>query len=188
MHAKEQGMSNSAVHTTEASQNGSCLRLRFEHLTAVTTLPDLPPALDRWNSILSAFSLVTRGTPPAAGLLDVHGFAPLVIDLAVPANVLAPLQMGVNGILESLGELSALAAKIEELKQFHVRDEILRALEEQIRENRHEATAKAAEDIKQQYGCDEDTRNNVHKALMTVAKFIEDGGHIEVAAPPATSS
>ena len=181
-------MSSSDVRTTEASRNGSCLRLRFEHLTAVTTLPDLPPALDRWNSILSAFSLVTRGTPPAAGLLDVHGFAPLVIDLAVPANVLGPLQMGVNGILGSLGELSALGAKIEELRQFDVRDEILRALEEQIRENRHAATSKTAEDIKQQYGCDEDTRNSVHKALMTVAKFIEDGGHVEITNAPSSST
>ncbi len=174
-------MSISEIEGTDTTQDGNRLRLRFEHRTAITSLQDLPPAVERWNSILSAFSLVNRGTPPGARLLDVRGHAPLVIDLAVHANLLAPLQMGVSGCLKSFGELIALAEKIDELRQLNVRAEILKALEEQVRENRHAITARTAEDIKTRYGCDDDTCNGVHKALMTLAQFMEDGGQIEFA-------
>ncbi len=174
-------MSTSEIEEPDTTRDGKCLRLRFEHRTPITSLQDLPPAIERWNSILSAFSSVNRGTPPGARLLDIRGHAPLVIDLAVHANLLAPLQMGVSGCLKSRDELTALAEKIEELRQLNVRDEILEALEEQVRDNRHAATARTAEEIKTQYGCDDGTHKDVHKALMTLAQFIEDGGQIEFA-------
>ncbi len=136
-------MSISDIEVTDTTRDGNCLRLRFERRTPITSLQDLPPAIERWNSILSAFSLVSRGTPPGTRLLDIRGHAPLVIDLAVHANVLAPLQMGVSGLLKSRDELTALAEKIGELRHLNVRDEILKALEEQVRDNRHAATAGA---------------------------------------------
>ena len=120
-------MSISEIETTDTTRDGNCLRLRFEQRTAITSLQELPPAIERWNSILSAFSLVSRGTPPGARLLDIRGHAPLVIDLVVHADLLAPLQMGVSGCLKSLDELTALTQKIEELRQLNVRDEILKA-------------------------------------------------------------
>ena len=172
-------MSLSDIEATDTTRDGNFLRLRFGHRTAITSLQDLPPAIERWNSILSAFSLVSRGTPPGARLLDLRGHAPLVIDLAVHADLLAPLLMGFSGCLKSLDELTALAEKIEELRQLNVRDEILKALEEQVRENRHATTASTAEEIKTHYECDDDTRNGVHKALMALATFIENGGQIE---------
>jgi hypothetical protein len=180
-HHEEQRMSISEIETTDTTRDGSCLRLRFEDRTAIASLQELPLAIERWNSILSAFSLVNRGTPPGARLLDIRGHAPLVIDLAVHANLLAPLQMGVSGCLKSFDELTALAEKIGELRQLNVRDEILMALEEQVRDNRHATTARTAEEIKTHYECDDDARNDVHKALMTLAQFMEDGGHIEFA-------
>ncbi len=174
-------MSISDIEVTDTTRDGNCLRLRFERRTPITSLQELPPAIERWNSILSAFSLVSRSTPPGTRLLDIRGHAPLVIDLAVHANVLAPLQTGVSGLLKSLDELTVLAGKIEELRPLNVRDEILNALEEQVQRNRHATTARIAEDIKAQYGCDDDTRNGVHKALMTLTQFMEDGGQIEFA-------
>ena len=185
--AKKQRMSISEIDATDTTRDGTCLRLRFEHRTAITSLQELPPAIERWNSILSAFSFVNPGTPPGARLLNIRGNAPLVIDLDIHANLLAPLQMGVSGCLKSLDELMALAAKIDELRQLNVKTEILRALEEQVRDNRHAATARIAEEIKTHCGCDEDTRNGVHKALMTLAQFIEDGGRIEFASVIAPS-
>ena len=173
-------MSISDIEVTDTTRDGNCLRLRFERRTPITSLQDLPPAIERWNSILSAFSLVSRGTPPGTRLLDIRGHAPLVIDLAVHANVLAPLQMGVSGLLKSRDELTALAEKIDELRHLNVRDEILKALEEQVRVNRHAATARTAEEIKTHYECDNGTHKGVHKALMTLTKFMEDGGQIEV--------
>ena len=180
-------MSTSEIEATDITRDGQYLRLRFEDRTPITSLQDLPPAIERWNSILFAFSLVSRGTPPDTRLLDVRGLAPLVMDLAVHANVLAPLQTGVSGLLKSLDELTVLAGKIEELRPLNVRDEILNALEEQVQRNRHATTTRIAEDIKAQYGCDDDTRNGVHKALMTLAKFMEDGGQIEFANAIASS-
>ena len=174
-------MSTSEIEATDTTRDGQYLRLRFEHRTPITSLQDLPPAIERWNSILFAFSLVSRGTPPDTRLLDVRGLAPLVMDLSVHANVLAPLQAGVSDLLKSLDELTVLAEKIEELRPLNVRDEILSALEGQVQRNRHATTAKIAEHIKEQYGCDDDTRNGVHKALMTLAQFMEDGGQIEFA-------
>ncbi len=185
MNHEEQQMSISEIEEPDTTRDGNRLRLRFEHRTAITSLQDLPPAVERWNSILSAFSLVNRGTPPGARLLDIRGHAPLVIDLAVHANLLAPLQMGVSGCLKSFDDLTALAEKIDELRQLNVRAEILKALEEQVRENRHATTARTAEDIKTQYGCDDDTRNGVHKALMTLTQFMEDGGQIEFTNAPS---
>ncbi len=178
-------MSISDIEGTDTTRDGNCLRLRFEHRTAITSLQDLPPAVERWNALLSAFSLVNRGTPPGARLLDIRGHSPLVIDLAVHANLRAPLQMGVSGCLKSFDELTALAKKIEELRQLNVRAEILKALEEQVRENRHAITARTAEEIKTRYGCDDDTHKGVHKALMTLAQFMEDGGQIEFTNAPS---
>ncbi len=178
-------MSISEIEADDTTRDGKFLRLRFGHRTAITSLQDLPPAIERWNSILSAFSLVNRGTPPGARLLDIRGHAPLVIDLAVHANLLATLQMGVSGCLTSLDELTALAEKIEELRHLNVKAEIFNALEEQVRDNRRVATARTAEEIKTHYECDNDTRKGVHKALLTLAQFVEDGGQIEFANAPS---
>ena len=178
-------MSTSEIEEPDTTRDGNCLRLRFEYRTAITSLQDLPPAIERWNSILSAFSLVNRGTPPGARLLDIRGHAPLVIDLAVHANLLAPLQMGVSGCLKSLDDLTALAEKIEELRHLKVKAEILKALEEQVRDNRQVVTARTAEKIKTLYGYDNGTHKRVHKAIMTLAQFMEDGGQIEFANAPS---
>ena len=178
-------MSISDIEVTDTTRDGNCLRLRFERRTPITSLQDLPPAIERWNSILSAFSLVSRGTPPGTRLLDIRGHAPLVIDLAVHPDLLAPLVMGVSALLKSLDELTVLAKKIEELRHLNVRDEIFQALEEQVRENRDATTARIAKEIKTHYECDDDTRSGVHKALLTLARFIEDGGQIEFANPPS---
>ncbi len=174
-------MSISEIEEPDTTRDGKCLRLRFGHRTPITSLQDLPPAIERWNSILSAFSLVSRGTPPGARLLDIRGHAPLVIDLAVHADLLAPLLMGVNSCLTSLDERTALAEKIAELRHLNVRAEIFNALEEQVRENLDATTARIAEEIKTHYECDDDTRNGVHKALRILTQFMEDGGQIEFA-------
>ncbi len=177
-------MSISEIEADDTTRDGKFLRLRFGHRTEITSLQDLPPTIERWNSILSAFSLVNRGTPPGARLLDIRGHAPLVIDLAVHADLLAPLVMGVSALHKSLDELTVLAKKIEELRHLNVRDEIFQALEEQVRENRDATAARIAKEIKTHYECDDDTRNGVHKALLTLARHIEDGGQIEFANPP----
>ena len=174
-------MSNSDIEATDTTRDGKFLRLRFGHRTAVTSLQELPPAIERWNSILSAFSLVNRNTSPGARLLDIRGHTPLVVDLAVHSDVLAPLRMGIGGVLESRDELRALAGKIEELRHLKVKAEILKALEEQVRDNRQVVTARTAEKIKTLYGYDNGTHKRVHKAIMTLAQFIEDGGQIEFA-------
>ncbi len=178
-------MSTSEIEATDTTRDGNYLRLRFEHRTPITSLQDLPPAIERWNSILSAFSLVSRGTPPDTRLLDIRGHAPLVIDLVVHADLFAPLLMGFSGCLKSLDELTALAEKIGELRHLNVRAEIFNALEEQVRENLDATTARIAEEIKTHYECDNDTRKGVHKALLTLAQFVEDGGQIEFANAPS---
>ncbi len=108
-----------------------------------------------------------------------------MIDLVVHADLFAPLLMGFSGCLKSLDELTALAEKIGELRHLHVRAEIFNALEEQVRENRDATTARTADEIKTHYECDDDTRNGVHKALMALATFIEDGGQIEFTNAPS---
>ncbi len=183
-HHEEQRMSISEIEATDTTRDGKFLRLRFGHRT-ITSLQDLPPAVERWNSILSAFSLVNRGTPPGARLLDIRGHAPLVIDLAVHPDLLAPLVMGVSALLKSLDELTVLAKKIEELRHLNVRDEIFQALEEQVRGNRDATAARIAKEIRTQYACDDDTHKGVHKALMTLTQFMEDGGQIEFTNAPS---
>jgi hypothetical protein len=161
---------------------GDCgrLRLRFEGRSAAATLQDLPVALERWNSILSHFSRVTPGTAPRALLLEIQG-QPLAFEVAAPTAVLAPMQTGLRSLREVLVEVVALADKVDELRRLNVRPEILQSLDEQVRDNRQVATARIADDIRTRYACDQDARNAVHKALIALATFVEEGGCVEIA-------
>jgi hypothetical protein len=156
------------------------LWLRFDHKVAIDTMQDLPKAVDKWNTILHHFSRVIPGTDSTAKLIHIQKSNPLVLEVAATVALLGPITWGVNRVVQSLGNVVDLGKKVEELKQMKVKTSVLEGLAEQIKESRTIIASEAANEVQQQFQCDNEARNAVEVALKEVVGFLEGGGAIDI--------